>query len=83
MSSTTQDMLSKLFLTIEDFFALDPSTVTSETTSSDVDGWDSIAHVSLLMEIERAFHIELPPEETSGAADVGALAHIIAAHLPK
>jgi len=47
--------------------------ITRETTSSDVPGWDSLAHVTLMLEIESAFGVTLSPFETAELPDVGAL----------
>jgi acyl carrier protein len=62
---------------IADFFGIDAEDISPETTAFDVDGWDSIAHTTLILEIERAFGIELDERLAAGAADVAALADVI------
>ena len=37
--------------------------------AADVAGWDSVAHVNLLMDLEDAFDVEIPPE--AAAAGLG------------
>lgn len=51
--------------------------VTRETTALDIDGWDSLSHTSLMMEVEAAFGIELPTERMFDLADVGELVDLI------
>jgi acyl carrier protein len=51
------------------------------TTADDVDGWDSLSHVMLLLRIEQQFRIKLSPQETSDLAAVGGLIDLIAAKL--
>lgn len=48
-----------------------------DTTADDVDGWDSLAHVRLLMLIEDAFHIQLPGVEASQLDNVGQLIDLV------
>ena len=42
-----------------DVFDDETLTVTSATTAADVDGWDSLAHVRLMLSVERAFGVRL------------------------
>ena len=48
-------------------------TVTRETTSEQVPGWDSINHSILMMEIDSAFGVMLEPDVTAKLANVGEL----------
>ena len=52
--------------------------VTPQTTSADIDGWDSLSHVRLLLEVERAFGIRLRGQEGTRLKDVGELLALIA-----
>ncbi len=52
--------------------------ITRETTALDIDGWDSLSHTSLVLEIEERFDIELSAERMFDLADVGELADLIA-----
>ncbi len=51
--------------------------LTNESTAYDVDGWDSISHVRLIMELEKHFDIQFSGSEMTSAANVGALLTII------
>jgi acyl carrier protein len=48
-----------------------------EMTAGEVRGWDSLGHVRLLVEIERAFAVRFSPTEISGLESVGQLADLI------
>jgi acyl carrier protein len=50
-----------------------------ETTAVDVDGWDSIAHVMLVLASEREFGVRFESSEIANAANVGEFADLIAA----
>lgn len=59
----------------------DGAPVTRETTSADVDGWDSLAHSVLLMGIEDEFGITFEAETMFELEDVGALAELVRSRL--
>jgi len=48
-----------------------------ETTASDVEGWDSVAHVMLVLATERKFAIRFESSEIVNAADVGEFVALI------
>jgi acyl carrier protein len=59
-------------------FRLNSETVVSpSTTSADIEGWDSLSHSLLLMEIEDVFGIELPIDRIFDLADVQDLVTLI------
>jgi acyl carrier protein len=47
------------------------------TTASDIKGWDSLAHITLMLSVQRAFRVRLSAAETSQLKDVGALADLL------
>ena len=53
-----------------------------ETTASDVDGWDSVAHVMLILATEREFGIKFESSEIANAANVGEFVQLIEAKTP-
>lgn len=68
------DELTDVF---RDFFA-DPSIVLKpETASSDIDGWDSLTHFSLMIATESRFGIRLQTEDIEKLTRVGELAALI------
>ena len=49
-----------------------------ELTAKDVVGWDSLAHVRLILQVERAFAVKFTATEISSFKTVGDLARSIA-----
>ena len=68
--------LTKIF---EDVFDEDSIQVTPELSAKDVDGWDSLAHIRLILTIERAFKIKFSTSEVGKLQNVGELVALIQA----
>lgn len=51
--------------------------ISPEMTANDVDGWDSLRHVRLMLSVERAFGIKLSAYEVNKLKDVAQLAKLI------
>ena len=48
-----------------------PVELRDETTAADVEGWDSVAHVMLILASEREFGVRFESSEIANAANVG------------
>lgn len=48
-----------------------------ETTSADIDGWDSLSHSLLIMNIEEEFGVDLPFDRVYELQNVGELADLL------
>ena len=68
--SEVYDKLNAIF---RDYFEDDAISLADTTTASDVKGWDSLAHVVLIVEIEKTFNIELGVKQSSRLSNVGEL----------
>lgn len=55
----------------------DPSQIVDATRASDVAGWDSLAHVRIVLGIEMELDITLPNDETYEAESVGELVDLV------
>lgn len=51
--------------------------LTDATTASDVEGWDSVAHINLIFAVEEEFGIRLSTADLSALNSVGDLARAI------
>lgn len=51
--------------------------IRDETTAADVDGWDSLKHISLIEAVEDEFGIRFTMLEVNGMKNVGEMATII------
>ena len=69
---------SKLTDIFRDIFEDNQLTISPETTAKDVEGWDSLAHVQLLVAIEKAFGIRFNTGEVANLVNVGEMVELIA-----
>lgn len=63
---------NQIVATIRETFDTDTA-ITSDTVASDVDGWDSLSHMVLTLQMERIFKITFPPQLTFRLKNVGEL----------
>ena len=68
---------ARLAQIFEDVFDEDSIQVTPELSAKDVDGWDSLAHIRLILTIERAFKIKFSTSEIGKLENVGDLVALI------
>jgi acyl carrier protein len=61
----------------QDVFDEDSIQVTPELTAQDVEGWDSLTHVRLLMTVQKAFKIKFSSSEIGRLERVGDLVQLI------
>ena len=52
-------------------------------TAKDVEGWDSLAHVTIIVSLEKAFGVRFRIGEMASLKNVGELVNHIAARLPR
>ena len=45
--------------------------LTPEMTADDVDGWDSLSHVNLILAVEHYFRVRFKPKEVASFKNVG------------
>lgn len=60
-----------------DVFDEDSIKVTPELSAKDVDGWDSLSHIRLILTIEKAFKIKFSTSEIGKLENVGDLVSLI------
>lgn len=57
----------------------DPITVTADLSAKDVDGWDSLTHIRLMLTVEKAFKIKFSVPAIGKLENVGDLVMLIKA----
>jgi acyl carrier protein len=73
-------ILARLTDIVRDQLDEDDITLTHGTLASDVEGWDSLAHVRIVVAAEEAFGLRFETAEIASLKNVGALVDLIAAH---
>ncbi|MDP8984859.1 MAG: acyl carrier protein [Pseudomonadota bacterium] len=74
----TPEIYQKLTLVLRDVFDDDAIAVGPDLTADDVDGWDSLTHIRLMLTVEKAFAIRFAASEVGKLKNVGELASLIA-----
>jgi len=77
--NSTMDRLNQVFRNV---FDDDEMNVTREMTAEDVEGWDSVMHVTLLVNVEKAFGVKFNSSAVASLKSVGDLADLIDARKP-
>lgn len=70
---TQQEIYPRLTKIMRDVFDDDNLVVTPELTANDVEGWDSVSHITLVVAIEEAFGIKFKSAELEKMKNVGQL----------
>ena len=78
---TREEIYGKLNEVFQDVFDDEDITVNDSTVAADVDGWDSLEHINLIVDVERCFGIKFTMGETTGLKNVGEMVDRIIAHL--
>jgi acyl carrier protein len=75
MSQNVTDRLTGIFRTLFNDPGLE---LRDDLTARDVDGWDSLNHVNLMILIEEEFGVRFTTGEVSALQDVGELRRLLA-----
>ncbi len=70
------ERLTEIF---RDIFDDDSISVTPELSAKDVDGWDSLTHIRLMLTVEKAFKIKFSTSEIGALKEVSDLVTLIKA----
>ena len=75
-----EDILNRLNGLIADLLELDDLRLTRTTTAQEVSGWDSLAHVRIVVAAEQAFAVRFTTGEIASLKTVGDLVDLIKLH---
>ena len=74
---TREEVLAKVNEVIQDVFDDENIHVVDETVASDVEGWDSLMHITLIGTIEDEFDIKFAMKDVVGMKNVGQMVDLI------
>jgi acyl carrier protein len=66
-------ILTRLTSIFREVFDDDELVLKPELTADDVDGWDSLAHIRLILSVQKAFSVKFSAAEMSRLKNVGDL----------
>lgn len=69
--------INKLVLIFRDVFDDDELIIDATTKAENIDEWDSLAHIRLIVSIEKDFNLSFTTDEISNLANVGDMADLI------
>ena len=69
--------LQKLQEIFCDVFDDDQIVISARTTVKDIDGWDSLMHITLVIAIEKEFSLKLNASEVGSLENVGRLLDLL------
>lgn len=68
------EQLNEIF---RDVFDDDDIELTAETTAADIDGWDSLANINIVVSVENEFNIKFEMNEITEMKSVGEMVKVI------
>ena len=67
------EVLDRVQEVVRDVLDDEEIVLTDQTTADDVDDWDSLSHIQLIVAVEKAFHIKFTSKEILSWKNVGEL----------
>lgn len=74
------EVIARLQEVFDDVF-LEPVKLTPELSADDVEEWDSLIHIALVVAVEKSFDIRFRVGEVEGTKNVGEFANLIVTRL--
>jgi acyl carrier protein len=77
----SRDLLSEVRGIAADVFAVDAKTLSAGSSPEQVNAWDSVQHLNLVLAIEGKYGIQFEPEEMERMKNLGAIALLLGTKL--
>ena len=71
------DVIKSLLPIFRDIFDDDDLSISIFTSTQDIEGWDSLGHIRLVVAVEKFFEISFSADEINDAVNVGAMVDLI------
>ena len=71
------DLFSEVCGIAADVFAVDAQTLGAASSPEQVEAWDSVQHLNLVLALEGKYGIRFEPEEMEGMKNLGAIASLV------
>ena len=77
--SHEEEIMESVTKVFKDVFANDAIVLRPEMTANDIEGWDSIHHLMIIVGVEKRFGIRLRTREVDGLKCVGDIIRLVGA----
>jgi acyl carrier protein len=77
MGQVSEQVRNRLNLIFQEVFDDEELQITESMTADDIDEWDSIEHITLVVTIEKEFNIRLNASEIGKLENVGAMIDLL------
>jgi len=74
---TDDEVLERLTVVFRDIFQDGAIVATREMTAADVERWDSLSHIDMILMVEQDFRIRIPTRAVARMHNVGELVALI------
>jgi acyl carrier protein len=78
---TDAEIHQKLTSIFQDVFDDPILTISDTTTAKDIEDWDSLSHINLIVATEKTFGVSFTTKDVKGLANVGDFIRLIASRL--
>ena len=78
---THEEIMEKVRRIFWDVFDDDTLVIQDSTNSSDIEDWDSLEHITLVVSMEKEFNLKFDLKEVNELANVGEMVDLIASKL--
>ncbi len=76
-----EEIYQRLTPLFQEVFDNDDVVPVAEMTADDVDEWDSLSHIQLVVEVEKEFGVRFSAAEVGGLENVGQFVELLASKL--
>ena len=73
----TSEVYQRLTTVLQEVFDDDELEAKPDLSASDVDGWDSLKHLRLILSVQDAFHVSFSAAEIGNLKNIGELAKLV------
>lgn len=80
---TREKIYEELNEVFRDVFDDNTIVVNDDTTANDIEDWDSLEHINLIVAVEKKFGMKFNMGEVTTMKDVGAMVDIILERMPR
>lgn len=74
---TREEIYEQLNILFRDIFDDDELEIGETTTAADIEDWDSLVHINLIVAIEKCFQIKFSMSDVTSMKNVGVMVGII------